>query len=281
MNYRHAYHAGNFADVFKHVLLTRALIHLTLKDSAFRYIDTHSGVGLYDLASAAPGQTGEWRNGVGRLLTARLSPAAGELLAPYIALLGSARPDGSLAAYPGSPAIAQSLLRASDRITLCELHPEDLAELKLNMGRDSRVKCLGLDGYMALNAFVPPRERRGLVLIDPPFEAPEEFERMASALVGAYAKWPGGVYFAWYPVKGPNAANGLAARIAAAGIGKTLRIELAIGPLAPTGAPARLAGCGLFVINPPFTLAAQCDVILPELARVLGENGAGQWRILA
>ena len=279
MNYQHHYHAGNFADVFKHVLLTRVLVYLTQKDAPLRYIDTHAGAGLYDLGEEQAQRTGEWRGGIGRLQGARLTPACTELLAPYLALLGGARPDGSLAAYPGSPTLAQGLLRAKDRITLCELHPRVLLELRANLGRDPRIKCLALDAYVGINAFIPPKERRGLVLIDPPFEQTDEFDRLAQALIRAHSKWPTGVYMAWYPLKAPLAADRLATKLAAAAISPAMRIEL-LTTGAPVDAESSLSGCGMIVVNPPFTLAAQCAVIMPELSRILGRNGVGQWRIL-
>ena len=281
MNYRHHFHAGNFADVFKHVLLTRLLTHLALKDKPFRYLDTHAGIGLYDLAAEPSQRTGEWRAGIGRLLGARLSAPCQELLAPYLTLLGPTRADGSLPSYPGSPALAQSLLRAQDRLTLCELHPEDCATLKSNLGRDTRAKAIAIDGYTALNAFLPPKERRGLALIDPPFEAADEFERAAAALIGAHGKWPGGVYALWYPVKTPQPAGRMAYRLAGAGITRLLRVELLRSKPGDNRALAPLAGCGLLVINPPHTLAGQCQIIMPELARILGENGEGSWRLTA
>ena len=278
MNYQHRFHAGNFADVFKHVLLTRVLLYLTQKAAPLRYIDTHAGAGLYDLGEAAAQRTGEWRGGIGRLIRAATTPECGALLAPYLALLGAPRLDGSLAAYPGSPALAQSLLRAGDRMTLCEVQPQVLPELRASLGRDRRVKCLELDGYVGLKAFIPPRERRGLALIDPPFEEADEFERLAQALIGARAKWPGGVYLAWYPLKALRAADRLAAQIAATQPGSSLRIELLVA--SPDADGRRLAGCGMIVLNPPYTLAAQCMVILPELCRILGQDNEGQWRIL-
>ncbi len=279
MNYRHHFHAGNFADVFKHVWLTRLLVYLAQKDAPFHYLDTHAGIGLYDLAAAPSQRTAEWREGIGRLLTASLSPACRALIAPYLALAGPVRADGSLSAYPGSPAIAQALLRAQDRMTACELHPEDCATLRQNLGRDRRAKAIEIDGYVALNAYIPPRERRGLVLIDPPFEQADEFARLTQALGSAHAKWPGGVYALWYPVKGLQAGEQMAAMAAAAGITRILRIELLRTPIGTGGADERLNGCGLLIVNPPYTFGAQCAVIMPELARILGQNGAGQWRV--
>ena len=202
MNYRHAFHAGNFADVFKHVLLTRLLAYLMRKDAALRYVDTHAGIGFYDLGDARAERTGEWRGGIGALASAlpQASPQVMDLLKPYLDCLGPLDAQGMPNLYPGSPAIAQHMSRKQDRLTLCELHAEDVKALKANIGRDKRAKVIAIDGYVALKAYVPPRERRGLVLIDPPFEDAREFERLASALPRAVEKWPTGTYALWHPV---------------------------------------------------------------------------------
>ena len=215
MNYRHDFHAGNFADVFKHIFLTRVLLYLGLKPAAFRYIETHAGSGSYDLFGTEAAKTAEWRGGVGRLVSAKLSPDAQELIAPYLQIvappLAADRPR-----YPGSPAIAQALLRRQDKMLLCELHPQAFAGLKANLGFDGRAKFIEIDGYSGLKAFIPPVERRGLVLIDPPFEDPGEFTRLADAIAAAWRKWATGVYMAWYPVKDQMQAAAFARRSAAA-----------------------------------------------------------------
>ena len=273
MNYRHAFHAGNFADVFKHVLLTRLLVYLTQKDAALRYIDTHAGVGRYDLAGEAAQRTGEWRGGVARILEAPAPPEVAELLAPWLRVLGPADADGKPQSYPGSPAIAQALLRSQDRLTLCELHPADRAALARNMGRDRRVKALEIDGYMALRAYVPPVERRGLVLVDPPFEATDEFARLADAVLAAWRKWPTGVYALWHPIKDAGVVDDFYRRLEDAGVSRVLRLELAVA--APSAA-GRLVGTGLALINPPHVLAAEARVLLPWLAARMTPAGAGQ-----
>lgn len=276
MNYRHIYHAGNFADVFKHVLLTRILLYLAQKPTPFAYIETHAGIGLYDLGADAAGRTGECQGGIGRMQAADFAPECRDLLAPWLDLVGPIDPTQGRMLYPGSPAIAQALCRAQDRMTLCELHPDDLATLRENLGRDGRAKALALDGYVGLNAFVPPKERRGLVLIDPPFEAPDEMQRVAQAVLRAHAKWPGGVYALWYPLKDSQAADWLAQQLADHGVERSLRLELWIGAAAEA---KRLSGCGLIVINPPYTLSAEARIILPELARVLAQGQDAGWRI--
>jgi 23S rRNA (adenine2030-N6)-methyltransferase len=170
------------------------------------------------------------------------------------------------------------MLRPRDRLTLCELHPRDFQTLRRSLGRDPRAAAVEIDGYAALNAYVPPKERRGLVLIDPPFEDADEFARLTKALIAAHAKWPGGVYAAWYPIKPGGASDRMAEAVAAAGIARTLRIEMLRGPLGPTANGAPLNGCGLLILNPPYTLAEESSVIMPELVRILGPDGAGAWR---
>jgi 23S rRNA (adenine2030-N6)-methyltransferase len=275
MNYRHVFHAGNFADVFKHVLLTRLLVYLTRKETPLRYIDTHAGVGVYDLSSPYAQKTGEWREGIGRLLDASLAPAAAELLLPYLDIVREIFPTGGSAAYPGSPRLAARLLRRNDRLMLCELHPQDARKLEAAMGRDRRVTIETRDGYEALNAFVPPPERRGLVLIDPPFERRDEFNCMFNALVSAHRKWSTGVFALWYPLKDPSAAEWLGNSVVAAGIRRVLKLELDVRPFDPEGP---MSGCGLLVVNPTHGFRDEASLLLPELSRILA-IGHGAWRI--
>ena len=267
MNYRHAFHAGNFADVFKHLLLARILAYMTLKDAPLRYVDTHAGIGRYDLAGEEAQRTLEWREGVGRIPLRDLPGPLAELVAPWFHALGERDAQGRPASYPGSPALAQALLRPQDKLILCELHPQDFRALRANMGRDGRVKCIEIDGYTGLRAFVPPPERRGLVVIDPPFEATDEFDRMAQAFLDAWRKWPTGVYALWHPVKDERAANAFYKNLRAAGVDKLLRLELR---LAPPSAEGRLAGTGLAVVNPPHVLAQEARALLPWLASRMG-----------
>ena len=266
MNYRHDFHAGNFADVFKHAILTRILIYLMRKPAPFRFIDTHAGAGRYDLSGAEAERTGEWRAGIGRLDLDAMTPRARELLAPYAALVGAAaRGEGF---YPGSPALALAMLRPFDRMLFCDLHPEALKGLKACVGKDKRAKVIALDGYTGLNAFLPPVERRGLILIDPPFEAEDEFERLAGALVSAWRKWRDGVFVAWYPAKAGRGPRLLARHLGDAGI-RALRLEFSISPPEPG---QRLTANGLIVINPPFCLEDEAARFLPELVRQLSQG---------
>jgi 23S rRNA (adenine2030-N6)-methyltransferase len=273
LNYRHAYHAGNFADVFKHLLLARMLDYLKRKETPFRVIDTHAGLGRYRLDSDEARKTGEAEGGIRRFAKARFSEAAAALTEPYRSLaLPALAPDGL---YPGSPDIAASLLRAQDRMTFAELHPRDVMKLRRNFVRDERIAVLEMDGYQALKAGTPPKERRGLVLIDPPFETPDEFERMMSAVLTAHEKWPTGCYALWYPVKADRLSERFLEAMAATGLLKQLCLELCI---APRSTETGLPGCGFLVINPPFTLKQEAECLLPELAAALGGK-AGSSRI--
>ena len=276
MNYRHAFHAGSFADVVKHTVLTRLLVHLGAKPAAYRVLDTHAGAGLYDLAGPEASRSGEWRGGIERLLAARVAGALRELLAPYLAAVAACNPPGRLTTYPGSPALVRAFLRPQDRLVACELEPNAAAGLKRNFGQDRRIKVIAIDGWTALNAYVPPRERRGLALIDPPFEDAADFSRLALGLEGAHRKWANGTYLLWYPIKAREQPDALARRLRRCGIGKILRSELSVAPLVD---PARLSGCGLIVVNPPWTLAPELEVMLPALAPILAGAERGGARI--
>jgi 23S rRNA (adenine2030-N6)-methyltransferase len=269
MNYRHAYHAGNFADVVKHATLCRVLTHLREKPAAFRVIDTHAGAGRYDLAGPEAGKTLEWRDGIGRLLGAVLPPPIRELLAPYLDAVAALNPGGRLAHYPGSPVLAQALLRRQDRLIACELEPRAAAALERELASDNRAKAIAIDGWTALTAYLPPVERRGVVLIDPPFEQPDEFARLGERLAAAHRKWPTGIYLLWYPIKDPAEAQGFSRGLVRLGIAKMLRVELIL----PTAGPdTGLRGSGLIAVNPPWTLHDELRAVLPVLADVLSRG---------
>lgn len=272
MNYRHAFHAGNFADVFKHIVLTRILLYLMRKPAPLRYLDTHAGLGRYDLAASEAARTGEWRDGVARILRASPPPEIADLIQPWRTALGPLSEDASLQSYPGSPLLAANLLRPQDRLTLCELHPMDHAKLAATIYRDRRAKALNIDGYMALKAYVPPVERRGLVLVDPPFESRSEFAAMAKAVIAAWRKWPGGCYCLWYPVKDMQAVEDFHASLHEAGVGNILRAELAVAAVEVAGP---LSACGLAVINPPYVLPDELAVLGPWLANELAQRPGG------
>jgi 23S rRNA (adenine2030-N6)-methyltransferase len=285
MNYQHAYHAGNFADVVKHAIFCRVLMHLREKSAAFRVIDTHAGAGGYNLAGPEASKTQEWQDGIGRLLPADLSPRAGDLapqaadlLAPYLDAVAGLNPHGRLAAYPGSPKLAQALLRRQDRLIACELEPRAAADLERALKGDARAKAVAIDGWSALTAYVPPRKRRGIVLIDPPFEQPDEFARLAERLVAAHRKWPTGIYLLWYPIKEDAEVAAFIRRLSRIGIAKMLRAELIL-PTAGTGLASDLRpglrGSGLIAVNPPWTLYRDLEVLLPALAKLLSRGAAG------
>ncbi len=274
MNYRHAFHAGNFADVLKHAVLARILDYLKRKPGAFRVIDTHAGIGLYDLSSDEAQKTGEWRGGIGRLMEADLPGAAAALLRPYLDAVRAFNAQGGIRHYPGSPLLARHLLRACDRLTAIELHPQDALALKQRFAGDWQARVIALDGWLALGAHVPPKEKRGLVLVDPPFEKEGEFDRLVDGLAKAHRRWPGGTYALWYPVKDRGAVERFRARLGETGIEKMLDIVLEIR--APSPEP-RLDGCGMVVVNPPFVLEEEMAVLLPALRATLGESGAQAW----
>jgi 23S rRNA (adenine2030-N6)-methyltransferase len=276
LNYRHAFHAGSFADVFKHAVLCRLLDYLRQKPAAFRVIDTHAGAGLYDLASPEATRGGEWREGIARLLAAQLPDKAAALLAPYLDVVGALNAPGALKTYPGSPALVQAWLRPQDRLIACELEPMAQAALARAMRRDPRVRTPAIDGWTALAAYVPPKERRGLVLTDPPFERDDDFPRLAQGLAVAHRKWPSGQYLLWYPIKGRTEPDALAKRLRRLGIPKILRAELIVSSLSD---PTRLNGSGLVVVNPPWTLEAELKQLLPLLADVLGREGKGRYML--
>ena len=279
MNYRHAFHAGNFADVVKHAVLTRLLIHLASKPAAYRVIDTHAGAGLYDLAGPEAARSGEWHGGIERLLGARTDGNLRSLLAPYLDAVAACNPSDRLTAYPGSPALVRAFLRPQDRLVACELEPNAAAGLKRNFANDRRIKAVAIDGWTALNAYVPPKERRGLVLIDPPFEEGGDFARLAQGLELAHHKWASGTYLLWYPIKAREEPDALARRLRRSGIGKILRAEISIAPRVAPRADSRLTGCGLIVVNPPWTLEQELHVMLPGLAAILGGADQGHSRL--
>jgi 23S rRNA (adenine2030-N6)-methyltransferase len=276
MNYRHAFHAGSFADVVKHAVLARSLVYLQAKPGAFRVIDTHAGAGVYDLAGAEATRSPEWRDGIQRLLTAPITAPVRTLLAPYLDVVESLNSADQLTCYPGSPAIARAYLRPQDRLITCELEPNAAAALGRNLAADRRAKAISIDGWTALNAYVPPPERRGLVVIDPPFEKDDDFARLARGLEAAYRKWSSGIFLLWYPIKSREEPDALARRLRRSGIPKLLRAELNVTSLSDS---TRLSGCGLIILNPPWTLEKELAVMLPELAAVMSDRGKGDYRL--
>ena len=221
MNYRHIYHAGNFADVVKHAVLALVIEKLKLKDAGFRVIDTHAGTGSYDLSSEKAQKTGEWRAGIGRLIGPDAAPIQGPaatLLKPYLDVVRGLNSGGGVTRYPGSPRLARALLRPQDRLVVNELHREDSISLKGAFARDKLTQVMDLDGWIALKALLPPPERRGVVLVDPPFEEPGEFERMSVALGEAVRRFATGVFILWYPNTDQGHVRAFKRRLAESGL---------------------------------------------------------------
>ena len=272
MNYRHAFHAGNFADVVKHALFSALIGYLKRKDKAFRVFDTHAGTGCYQLGSDQARRTGEHRDGIAALLA---SPAA---KAPELAdYLAAATAEGA-PVYPGSPLLARRLLRPQDRLSAYELHPADATELRAVFAGDLQVKTFALDGWLALGAHLPPKEKRGLVLIDPPYEVPGEIERIARGLAAAYRRWAGGIYAVWYPIKRPAEREALHAALRETGIPGIVAAEFMREPF--TAEPT-LVGSGLAVVNPPYTFSNDAARIMAILEQPLAKTTGAASRVVA
>lgn len=265
MNYRHAFHAGNFADCMKHALLVWLLRALQRKPGAFAVLDTHAGIGRYDLAGPEAARTGEWRGGIGRLLDAPAGP-----LDDYVGLVRAA---GAPAAYPGSPALVRALLRPGDRLACCELHPEDHAALRALFRGDAQVAVHHRDGWEALKALTPFPERRGLVLVDPPFEQEGEFQRMALGIALVAHRFRAGIQACWYPIKHRAPVRAFHAALREAGLRDLLAAELWLRE--PTD-PQRLNGSGLLVANPPYRFEEEGGSILAALLARLGTGEPGE-----
>ncbi len=270
LNYRHLYHAGNFADVFKHVALTLLLRGLHAKDTPFCFLETHAGAGRYDFAEPAAQKSGEYHDGIERLWAAEATPAGFD---DYLAAVRAVNPDGKLGFYPGSPRVARHLLRPQDRMVLCERHPEEFDRLKDEFIGDRQVAVHERDGYQALKALLPPAERRGLVLIDPPYEQADEFEQIIKGLRNAHERWATGIYAVWYPIKDRNAVARFHTRLHAGEWRKVLIAELAVFP---EDTAFRLNGCGLVVINTPWGFERAFGELLPDLRQRLGRDPAAR-----
>jgi len=271
--YRHHFHAGNFADVFKHALLARLLLGLGAKDKPFCYVDTHAGVGRYDLTHPWAQKNAEFRDGIGRLWERQDFP---DPLAPYVAAVRAENPNGKLRWYPGSPRIARRFLRSGDRMVLSELNKTDVAALAELFASDRQVTVHLMDGFHSVKAHLPPPERRGLVLIDASFDRSGEFKRVVQALATAHARWATGVYAIWYPLLAPPAMRGFERNVVATGIRRILQLELAVRQETWT---LGLRGCGLLVVNPPFRFDREARPILEWLWSALTPAGEGGHRL--
>ena len=273
MNYRHAYHAGNFADVLKHVLLMMLIEHLKKKSAPFFYLDTHAGRGLYDLSEAQAQRSGEYKSGIGRVLDAPAAQLPAEVSA-YAQLVRQSAGKGhsAITAYPGSPLIVARLRRPHDRLVLMETLPKEAAALKAALGRGRLVSVLESDGYAALKAHLPPRENRGLVLIDPPYESDLEFDRLLAGLELAHERWPTGTYCVWYPLTDRAGPVRFHRGLERSGIRKVLGVQLNV---LPTDAQVGMAGAGLVIVNPPWMLDERLKELLPQLHKLLSPEGLG------
>jgi len=276
MNYRHSFHAGNVGDVLKHVVLVTLLDRLLQKTSPLLFLDTHAGRGSYDLRSSEATRGAEWMEGIGRLLAADKMPDEVERYLRLIREFNAGGADSDMRFYPGSPLIALHLLRKEDRKVFAEMQPEEALHLRdLTRGRRN-CSVLEEDGYIVLKGQVPPRENRGLILIDPPFEATSEFSDLATSLTRAHPRWPNGMYCAWYPLKAQEDAEWFHRTMVASGIKKILVLELSVRP---EDSPAGLIGSGLLIINPPWQLDERMKVVLPALHQRLSPSGAGKTRV--
>jgi 23S rRNA (adenine2030-N6)-methyltransferase len=277
MNYRHAYHAGNFADVLKHVVLMMLVEHLKKKPAPFFYLDTHAGRGLYDLSEAQAQRSGEYKGGIGLLLEAPAASLPPELAA-YLGLVRASAGKGhsAITAYPGSPLIVARLRRAEDRLVLAETLPKEAAALRDALGRARRVSVIEGDGYAALKAQLPPRENRGLVLIDPPYESDAEFDRVLAGLELARGRWPTGTFCVWYPLTDRAGPLRFRRDLEQSGLSRVLDVRLSV---LPADAQVGLAGAGLVIVNPPWQLDARLKELLPVLHRLLSPEGHGGFEV--
>jgi len=275
MNYRHAYHAGNFADLVKHAAVALILDHLKTKDKPFCVVDTHAGPGRYDLLAEAAEKTGEWKGGIGRLWgCAGLPPELG----PYLAAIRRVNRAGvgALRWYPGSPRLVRILMRPHDRLVAVELHPVDAQALQREFAGDAQVQVKRMDGYQALKAFLPPPQRRGLVLVDPPFEVTDEFDRMVRGLAEARRRWAQGIFAFWYPIKDLAPVRAFHDAVIASGVRRVVAAEFMVRPAVD---PERLNGCGLLLINPPWTLGEDLRRVLARLEGLLSDPGPASFRV--
>jgi 23S rRNA (adenine2030-N6)-methyltransferase len=275
LSYRHSFHAGNFADVLKHVVLVALLRYMTRKESPFCYVDTHAGAGSYDLRGEHAQKTAESELGIGRIITATDAPAP---VSRYLELVRSFNQSTGTASYPGSPWIAAKLMRKHDRLMLCELHGSDYSQLRQLFKSDRRVHCYAEDGYRFSTGLVPPVERRGLILMDPSYELRTEYATSTAALGKLYRRFATGVYALWYPLLAERNSTALQRSVDRLGIRDVLNLELTV---ADRSTQSGMYGCGMVLVNPPWTLRNEMDLALPYLAAKLGRDGKGEFLIEA
>lgn len=272
LSYRHQFHAGNVSDVFKHAVLTRLLVALAKKDKPFCVLDTHAGLGSYDLTHAWSQKTGEWRLGVARVWARSDAP---ETLQPYLDAVRADNPDGHLRHYPGSPRIARRLMRGNDRLVLCELSKDDCAALKAVFAGVRHTAIHNQNGFQSLRAFLPPPERRGLTFIDAAFDQADEFGRVVRAIREAHTRFATGMIAVWYPLMASSAMEAFARSLQAAGLPETLQLELSVHA---ENFSEHIRGSGMIIVNPPFGLEREMPPLLDWLWRALSPEREGRTR---
>ena len=280
MNYRHIYHAGNFADVVKHIILSRVILYMQRKDTAFRLLDTHAGIGLYDLSSEEAQKTGEWKTGIELLLEAagKAPRDVKPLIEPYLQAVLSFNPEGDIQQYPGSPILSRHLMRKQDRLTALELHPEDFETLKSHFEGDYQARITHLDGWLGLKSHMPPKERRGVSLIDPPFEVFHEFFNLINGLKQSTERFASGTTLMWYPIKNRKACDEFRTELYKTKIPAILDVSLEIRQ--QKGLKETFDGTGMAIANPPYALEKELRLLMPWLKTVLEERkGSGQYKV--
>ena len=280
MNYRHIYHAGNFADVVKHIILSRVILYMQQKEKAFRVLDTHAGIGLYDLSSEEAQKTGEWQTGIGLVLDAaeKAPKDVKPLIEPYLNVVRSFNGGEGIQKYPGSPLLTRKLLRNQDRLTALELHPEDYETLQTHFEGDYQARITHLDGWLGLKSHMPPKERRGVTLVDPPFEVFHEFFNLIKGLKDANERFATGTHMMWYPIKNRKACDEFRTELYKTKIPAILDVSLEIRR--PKGLKETFDGTGMAIANPPYTLEKELKLIMPWLKNILEEHkGSGQYKI--
>lgn len=275
MNYRHLYHAGNFADVFKHIILIAILQSLSRKEAPFCYLETHGGAGGYYLELLERQAIKEHEEGIGHLIghAASLGPELHPIINDYLKIIQYYQYPGM---YPGSPLIAEKIIRSQDRMILMELHSEEYSDLKKLMNKKSHIAVHHLDGYQGLKAYLPPKERRGLILIDPPFEKRDEWNSLINALISSIKKFSTGVYAVWYPIKDKLAVSNFKMAIK-----KSIEAEILVSEITvyPEDAELGLMGCGMLIINPPWQLDLTLTTMVPQIWKLLTRNQSGHYSI--
>ncbi len=272
MNYRHGYHAGNFCDVFKHLILMLLIEHFKQKDKGFTMLDAHAGDGTYSLRGEQAAKTREAESGILRALA---FPHPSPQFSAYLNLvrrLGLPDAEGRLTSYPGSPRLARALLRSQDKLLLSDIQPDALSSLRRLFKEDRQTSIQNMDAEQTLKSRLPPESRRGLILLDPPFEAADEFRRLLTGIKEAWKRFPSGTYAIWYPLKSPEPVRHFHRQLVASGIKPVLTAEIRVAPLSQM----QLNGCGMSIINPPWKLNQELGVLLPELLAALGVENTGE-----